>query len=54
MDRSELCDHISEHFFRAIGGYSPNFFSSVSRVSEEVYFQQAVYFFILKDIVGDL
>ena len=43
MNGYELCDHLSEHFFRAIGGYFPNFCSSVGSASEETYSQQAVY-----------
>ena len=43
MNGYELCDHLSEHFFRAIGGYFPNFSSSVGSISEEIYSRQAVY-----------
>ena len=43
MNGYELCDHLSEHFFRAIGGYFPNFSSSVGSISEETYSRQAVY-----------
>ena len=42
MNGYELCDHLSEHFFRAIGGYFPNFSSSVGSISEEIYSRQAV------------
>ena len=42
MNGYELCDHLSEHFFRAIGGYFPNFSSSVGSISEETYSRQAV------------
>ena len=43
MDGYELNGHLSEHFFRAIGGYFANFSSSVGSISEEIYSQQAVY-----------
>ena len=43
MNKYELCDHLSEQLFRAIGGYFANFSGSVSRISEETYSQQAVY-----------
>ena len=42
MNGYELCDHLSEHFFRAIGGYFPNFSSSVGSISKETYSRQAV------------
>jgi hypothetical protein len=38
-----LCDHLSEQLFRAIGGYFENFYSSLGRISEKIYSQQAVY-----------
>jgi hypothetical protein len=38
-----LHGRLSEHFFRAIGGYFPNFSSSVGSISEESDSQQAVY-----------
>ena len=44
MDGYELRDHLSQQRLRPIGGYFENFYSSVSRISEEIYFQQAVYF----------
>ena len=44
MDEYELHGHLSEQLLRLIGGYFENFYSSVSRISEEIYFQQAVYF----------
>ena len=43
MDEYELHGHLSEQLFRAVGGYVANFSSSVSRISEESYSQQAVY-----------
>ena len=43
MDEYELHDHLSEKLSRAIGNYVANFSSSVSRISEETYSQQAVY-----------
>ena len=44
MDEYELHGHLSEQLLRLIGGYFVNFYSSVSGISEEIYFQQAVYF----------
>ena len=44
MAGCELCDHFSQQRLRPIGGYFENFYSSVSRISEETFFQQAVYF----------
>jgi len=44
MKTYELCDHLSEQLFRAIVGYFKNFSSSGTRISEETYSQQAVYF----------
>ena len=52
MNGYELCDHLSEHFFRAIGGYFPNFSSSVGSISEEIYSQQAVYLSYTWNFVG--
>jgi hypothetical protein len=43
MDGYELRDHLSEQLFRPVGGYFANFSSSVGSISEEIYFQQAVY-----------
>ena len=43
MDGYELHGHLSEQLFRAVDGYVANFYSSVSRISEDIYFQQAVY-----------
>ena len=43
MDGHKLCDHLSEQLFRAIGGYFENFYSSLGRISEKIYSQQAVY-----------
>jgi len=43
MDEYELHGHLSEQLLRLIGGYFENFYSSVNRISEEIYFQQAVY-----------
>jgi hypothetical protein len=43
MDGYALCDHLSEQLFRAIGGYFENFYSSLGRISEKIYSQQAVY-----------
>jgi hypothetical protein len=43
MDGYELRDHRSQQRLRPIGGYFENFYSSVSRISEEIYSQQAVY-----------
>ncbi len=40
----ELRDHVSQQRLRPLGGYFENFYSSVSRISEEIFFQQAVYF----------
>ena len=42
MDGYALCDHLSEQLSSGIGGYFENFSSSVSRISEETYSQQAV------------
>ena len=39
MDEYELHSHLSEQLFRAVGGYVANFSSSVSRVSEETYYE---------------
>jgi hypothetical protein len=36
MDGYELRGHLSEHLFRAAGGYVANFSSSVSRIGEEI------------------
>ena len=41
MNGHELCDHLSERFFMAIGGYFPNFSSSVGSISGEIYSQKA-------------
>jgi hypothetical protein len=38
-----LRDHRSQQLFRPIGGYFANFSSSAGRISEAIYFQQAVY-----------
>ena len=43
MDGYELRDHHSQQRLRPIGGYFENFYSSVSRISEKIYSQQAVY-----------
>ena len=43
MDGYELRDHLSEQLFRPVGGYFPDFSSSVGSISEEIYSQQAVY-----------
>ena len=43
IDGYALCDHLSEQLSREIGGYFENFSDSVSRISEETYYQQAVY-----------
>ena len=43
MGGYELRDHFSQQRLRPIGGYFENFYSSVSRISEETYSQQAVY-----------
>ena len=43
MDGYELHGHLSEQLFRAVGEYFANFSSSVGRISEEIYSQQAVY-----------
>ena len=51
MDGYELRDHLSQHRLRPIGGYFENFYSSVSRISEEIYLQQAVYFLLYLLIV---
>jgi hypothetical protein len=39
MNEYEVQDHRREQLFRAIGGYFPNFSSSVSRISQEIYSQ---------------
>ena len=36
IKKYELCDHLSEQLFRALGGYFANFSSSVSRIGEEI------------------
>ena len=41
MNGYELCDHLSERFFMAIGGFFPNFYSSVGSISGEIDSQQA-------------
>ena len=51
MDEYELHDHLSELLFRAVGGYVANFSSSVSRISEKSYSQQAVYLSYTSEIV---
>ena len=43
MDGYELRDHRSQQLFRPVGGYFPDFSSSVGSISEEIYSQQAVY-----------
>jgi hypothetical protein len=43
VDEYELHGHLSEKLFRAVGGYVANFSSSVSRISQEIYSQPAVY-----------
>ena len=43
MDKYELYGHLSEQFFKEVDGYVANVSSSVSRVSEEIYYHQAVY-----------
>ena len=42
MDGYALCDHLSEQLSRAIGGYFPNFSSSVGSISEEISSRQVV------------
>jgi hypothetical protein len=44
MNGYELCHHLSEQLFGAIGGYFANFSSSVGSIGEETYCQQAAYF----------
>ena len=44
IDGYELRDQLSQQRLRPIGGYFENFYSSVSRVSEEICFRQPVYF----------
>ena len=44
MDGYEFRDHFSQQRLRPIGGYFESFYSSVSGISEELFFQQAVYF----------
>jgi hypothetical protein len=43
MNKYKLCDHFSEQIFRAFGSYFENLYSSVGRISEEIYSQQAAY-----------
>ena len=43
MDEYELHGHLSEQLFRAVGGYVANFSRSVRGISQEIYYQQAVY-----------
>jgi len=43
MGGYELLDQLSEQFFRPAGGYVANFSSSVSRISQEIKTQQALY-----------
>ncbi len=43
MGGYELLDQLSEPFFRPAGGYVANFSRSVSRISQEIYSQQALY-----------
>jgi hypothetical protein len=43
MNNYELCDHLSEQLFSAIGDYFANLSRSVGSISEETYSQQALY-----------
>jgi hypothetical protein len=43
MDGYELRDHPSQQSLKPIGGYFEIFYSSVNRISEEIFFQQALY-----------
>ena len=46
MDGYALRDHLSKQVFSVIGGYFENFARSVGSISEETYFQQAIYFIL--------
>ena len=56
MDGYALRDHLSKQVFSVIGGYFENFARSVGSISEETYFQQAIYFSCIwaKFSIGDL
>jgi hypothetical protein len=43
MNKYELSDHRRGKIFRPVGGYFANFSGSVSRISEEIDSQSAVY-----------
>jgi hypothetical protein len=43
MDEYELHGHLSEQLFRAVGGYVANFSRSVRGISQQIYYQQAIY-----------
>ena len=50
MSRYELYDHRRKTEFRSLGGHIANLSSSVIRISEEIFSQQAVCMSILREV----